>query len=470
MAERHSFYSIGILYFLLILTGHGCNPISIDGEFSDWQNQESFIKQDSFVREFKLTDDEKYLYGYLEVTDSISIQSFNGSIHINLVSGKDSLELIFSRQDNLVTRTFINTGFGSGSGYRTGPGSCLKSSYDLGLVVLPTHHSDKFEFRLEKNNCDVIFKNNEIDVRVSELRNDSLSAGEFFNYKLKNNYIQPFSQDLAKNPGDVRVMTWNVMDEKFRNLEVAAKVIKAVNPDILLLEEVYQATVEEDLKGVIFPENWSVYISKNGRRKIVMASRFEQADVPSLTSIEYPSENITSLISEQPVGSQWMDENKKEGLTSSGSIVRIGDREILFVLLGLTCCGHDGSWEDSMRILEASLLSANIRSVLNNKNYPVLISGDFNLVGSLTPLRALQQVKEPYLREEYLLQHSDRAAYTWRALKSSPFGPGKLDYVLVDQALDTKSIIVKLEEILTEDELMKSSDHYPIITDIRNLK
>ncbi len=469
MAGRLFFNSTGIIFFLLILSGQGCNSISIDGEFSDWLDQKSFIKSDTFVREFKLTDDEEYLYGYLEVADSVSIQSFNGSIHLSLVSEKDSLELIFSRQDNLVTRTFINTGFGAGSGYRSGSESCVMNTYELGLIVLPTHHSDKFEFRLEKNSCGSIFKNNEIDVRISELRKDSLLTGKYVSYKLKNHFYQPYSQELSRNPSDIRVMTWNVMDENFRNLKVAAKVIDFVKPDILLLEEVYQGMEVEDLKGVIIPEDWSVSISRNGHRKIIMASKFEQNYLSALSSIEYPSENISSLLRQHPVGTQWVEENKKQGLTSSGTLIKVGDREILFVLLGLTCCGHGGSWEDSMRILEANLLSAKIRSVLDDKDYPVVISGDFNLVGSLTPLKALKQVKEPILREEYMLQHSDRAAYTWRSLKSGPFAPGKLDYVLVDQSLDTKSMIIKLEDILTKEELLKSSDHYPIITDIRNL-
>jgi len=38
---------------------------------------------------------------------------------------------------------------------------------------------------------------------------------------------------------------------------------------------------------------------------------------------------------------------------------------------------------------------------------------------------------------------------------------------LVDQSLVTEGFIIKLEDLLTDEELMKSSDHYPLVTDIK---
>lgn len=440
--------------------------IILDGEFSDWTDIEAVKESDSFIRKFKLTDDEKYLYGYLQVSDSVSIQSFNGKLSLIFSAGSDTLNLIFSRQDNLQTRTYVHTGFGTGIGHHTFDEDTLDPPNELSLAVLPSHQSCQFEFRIKKKRDDIFTDHTGMDVQVLYTLNDSTSYLGSDEYTFRNHEFVRFSQSIEKDEDEVRLLTWNVMGDKLKNYPVFKKVINAANPDIVLLEEVYEDVQLEDLQK-LFPGGWHISMSENGYRKTVIASGESHKFLKSLSDIEYPSDNIRDMIIKQPVGLQWVSENRSNGISSSGAMIKAGDREILFVLVGLTCCGHDGSWEDTMRILESSLLSERIQHILQERDIPVIISGDLNLVGSVQPLDILRNSKSPPLKILEMLQHSDRAAYTWRTLRKGPFGPGRLDYVLVDQSLVTEGFILKLEDFLSDEELIKSSDHYPLITDIQ---
>lgn len=452
--------------FLISFSPAAMAQIILDGEFSDWADIETVKESDSFVRKFKLTDDQKYLYGYLQVSDSVSIQSFNGRISLIFSAGSDTLNLIFSRQDNLQTRTYVHTGFGTGIGHHTFDEDTLDPPNELSLAVLPSHQSRQFEFRIKKKRDDIFTDHTGMDVQVLYTLNDSTLYLGSDEYTFRNHEFVGFSQSIEKDDDEVRLLTWNVMGDKLKNYPVFKKVIDAANPDIVLLEEVYEDVQLEDLKK-LFPDGWHISMSENGYRKTVIASGESHKFLKSLSEIEYPSKNISDLITEQPVGLQWVREDRSNGISSSGALIEAAGQEILFVLVGLTCCGHDGSWEDTMRILEASLLSERIHHILQEREVPVIISGDLNLVGSVQPLEILRNSKSPPLISLDMLQHTDRAAYTWRGLKNSPFGPGRLDYVLVDQSLVTEGFILKLEDLLTDEELVKSSDHYPLITDIQ---
>ena len=441
--------------------------IILDGEFSDWTDIEAVKESDSFVRKFKLTDNQKYLYGYLQVSDSVSIQSFNGKLSLIFSAGSDTLNLIFSRQDNLQTRTYVHTGFGTGIGHHTFDEDTLDPPTELSLAVLPSHQSRQFEFRIKKKRDDIFTDHTGMDVQLLYTLNDSTTHLESDKYTFNNHEFKKFSQSIEKDEDEARLLTWNVMGDKLKNYSVFKKVIDAANPDIVLLEEVYEGIEPGDLHKHLFPPGWHISVSENGYRKTVIASREPHKFLKLLSDIEYPSKNISDLINEQPVGLQWVREDRSNGISSSGALIEATGQEILFVLVGLTCCGHDGSWEDTMRILEASLLSERIQHILEEREVPVIISGDLNLVGSVQPLDILRNSKSPPLKSLDMLQHTDRAAYTWRGLINSPFGPGRLDYVLVDQSLVTEGFIIKLEDLLTDEELMKSSDHYPLVTDIK---
>jgi exonuclease III len=456
-----------IFVFLVSIPLVADAQIILDGNFSDWKNIATVAESDSFVRKIKLTDDEKYLYGYLQLADSISIQSFNGRLSLLFISSYDTLNLIFSRQDNLQTKTYVHTGFGAGIGYHKYDREILAPPNELSLAVLPSHQSKQFEFRIIKNRDEVFTDHTGIEVQAFFTLNDSTSNLESAGYTFKNYAFSEFSKSIHKDDNELRLLTWNVMGDKLKNYSVFRKIIDIANPDIVMLEEVYEDIQLDDLQKHLFPPGWHISMSENGYRKTVIATREPHKYLRSLSEIEYPSDNIRDLINKQPVGLQWMDENRSNGISSSGVLLKAGKREILFVLVGLTCCGHDGSWEDTMRILEASLLSERIQNLQLKQELPVVISGDFNLVGSIKPLEILRNTKYPPLKVLDMLQHSDRAAYTWRTLKKNPFAPGRLDYVLVDQSLDAEGLILKLEDLLTDKEVLKSSDHYPLITDIK---
>ena len=103
------------------------------------------------------------------------------------------------------------------------------------------------------------------------------------------------------------------------------------------------------------------------------------------------------------------------------------------------CCGFAGSREDLSRVRDSEAIAGTIADLragrlgadlLPYANAPVIVAGDYNLVGSRVPLDVLEDAEGPDLRAFELPQLVGPYTATWRDESRIPFfSPGRLDLI-----------------------------------------
>ena len=256
------------------LTDEGSEfPVSIrtDGSFDDWSSVPAAVTDPLgdappgspvdlgavFVR-----DDPRFVHLLVDLGDTVTVQGMPGTVEIVLdadgdarsggsyggVDGADMIVVLSRQRDPMADR------HGAGVGVRRigedGLGE-IEGAGAVGLIVAPTHSSDRFEVRLDRGAV-------------------AAGAGEFVAGRLR--YVRagivgdetpvfrhamvtaagadpPLlgADAVARAAGVVRVVTWNVSDGNFRDRpEAFGRVLAALAPDVVLLDEVYaEVTVEE---------------------------------------------------------------------------------------------------------------------------------------------------------------------------------------------------------------------------------
>jgi endonuclease/exonuclease/phosphatase family metal-dependent hydrolase len=180
------------------------------------------------------------------------------------------------------------------------------------------------------------------------------------------------------------------------------RLLNAVSPDVILLQEEYD-TAPDALRQVLasaFPGDWDlVKVAGN-----VIATRMPLTQFPTLD----PS-HAAAITTHHTLG------------------------PILLLAVHKRCCGHIGSREDVHRIEQTRALMRTIDLVRahHDIDIPVVLAGDWNLVGSRTPLDLLTQPTGPDLHAVDARHLSSLDTYTWFNPRSD-FTPGRLDLAAVD--------------------------------------
>lgn len=116
------------------------------------------------------------------------------------------------------------------------------------------------------------------------------------------------------------------------------------------------------------------------------------------------------------------------------------DGPVVIVAIHPKCCGYIGSSEDDRRIAQADLTARLIDEVRAGQHdnlarvsdAPVIIGGDWNLVGSRTPLDRLTSPQLEGMAEARLVRSGADDTTTWRELDGLGFAPGRLDLIVYD--------------------------------------
>jgi hypothetical protein len=165
----------------------------------------------------------------------------------------------------------------------------------------------------------------------------------------------------------------------------------------------------------------------------------------------------------------------------AAAIVEIPGSPVLVVSIHPTCCGWVGSPEDRTRIAQMKAVIQTVGALRSRSlgaalapfaDAPAVVVGDWNLVGSRTPLTLLEdELDLAYLQVPHLIGEQ---VFTWREPTSS-FPPGLLDLV-VHQAtgLSPRGAFVLESAELNEAELAAmglepedslGSDHMLVVVD-----
>lgn len=269
----------------------------------------------------------------------------------------------------------------------------------------------------------------------------------------------------------LRIVSWNIerggpntRPEPYRH------VLSALAPDVVLVQEWEDATSEQ--LQAWFNEN----LPWGGPWHAITSAGWGVAVIS-----RYPLDRLGPQRLERPSNAPpdaWRSD-RDVATRFTGAVVRTPIGAVAVASVHLKCCGSMGSPEDLARIAEARLIRDTFASAADERGIALrVIAGDFNLVGSRTPLEELSAAGDadgtPMLAATPRVL-GDNTYVTWSDEKSN-FSPGRLDWMLVgDSALAIERSFVLdtarlgrgvLREAGLQERDSRTSDHMPIVADL----
>jgi len=456
-------------------------PIILDDNFSDWNNQYLLYtdKQNDGdnngldFRSFYATNDDRYFYFFIEVGKEINLQSNNGlTLYIDTDFKKSTGYLINGIGADLIFS------FGKRSGVYwsvTGEENNIKH-IDIGLVTSPTVTSSRFEGKMNLDSKilgEKVFRGDSIRIILKdEPGGDVLpdSSGGVKYVMKKNIHFIPPAYSLKKVDSDyLRVMAYNVhKDDLFDQSRRGSfkNIFKAINPDIIGLEEVYNHSAQDaaNLIASFLPLNNGEWYSAKTNSDVLAVSKF-----PILSSFAIDG-NAAFLINLEKYG-----------------------KKLLLIVAHPPCCDNDNARQEEIDHIMAFIRDAKDSSGVLKlpKDSPIIIEGDMNLVGKARQVKTLlegdilnENTYGPDFSPDWDGTFLDDAkpvttglptTFTWYS-KGSSYPPGRLDYLIFSgSVMDLVNGFSLFTQALPADTLTayslqatdvsNSSDHLPIVAD-----
>lgn len=272
----------------------------------------------------------------------------------------------------------------------------------------------------------------------------------------------PTASLARDDPRHLRVLTYNVLfDGCFERPEPFRRILRALDPDILSLQEIYLHSVDETrawIEGVWPGSAWHSAGSGQG----IILSRFPVRDWG-------------------PVGTE------RRG---AWAVLDTPDGPLVLINPHPPCCENDAGRQQEFDAIAAWIREARSSGRIK-KATPILIAGDMNLVGESRQLATLLRgdiadtttygpAAAPdgdgtALADPLPYHLSGTEAYTWRG-DDGPFAPGRLDYIVyTDSCLGLgRAFVLWTPELpahileaagLHADDTAVASDHLPVVAD-----
>ncbi len=421
-----------LIFFCFTVLSLGINAqILVDATFDDWSDENTVIDDAGDnttvdIQKLWIANDENFLFIRLDLDQDIDIlDDPNITIWIDTdnnpgtgVKGFDiGADIIYS--------------FGSGRGTVVVNGREYSVSHDdISLFSLPTVTSSQFEIAFRRNS---VFGNGSLEmqrqisiVAINNIQNGDYAPNENGGliYQMVDDPLtaeDDFSYDRPER-SEFRLMSYNVeRDGLFDPITggYQDEIIRAVNPDIIAFQEIYNNSPESVLQVLQFilprPEEWYYAFI---RPDIMVFSRYE-------------------IIASNPVD-------------GNGAFLIQMDthQQLLLYNVHYPCCENDRERE-----LEIDKLMASIRdksripniAPLIQENTPIIITGDMNLVGVKEDIESMitgnirneviygedfkPDMDGSDLEEAYTKTAGFPANFTWYNPGSS-YSPGRLDLIL----------------------------------------
>lgn len=359
----------------------------------------------------------------------------------------------------------------------------------VAFAALPTHSSDAFELRVARH----VLEQHAV---MAQLRAAGRGRAMFRRIAADGavawqSELMSFDRPVAKGtppragtlparPDDsIRVMSINVRwGGPLAEPGPLARVVAAVNPDIVLLQE-------WDQRGERAPES-------SAARSAALAGWFDTY-VPGERPWQARRSQalgvaIVARAELSPLGPDRVYYKlPADGGDAAGGrvsyIAALVDSPlgpVAVASIHLSCCGAPGSVEDRKRVAQSAAVRAVFEAALADTDAAmVVIGGDFNLVGEVQPqatLAAALDVDGSDLAVAPALAPGDRAATTWRDPRSR-FSPSQLDFLLYsDATTELQAAFVVDTATLSDADLERAgllrddamfSDHLAVVIDLR---
>jgi endonuclease/exonuclease/phosphatase family metal-dependent hydrolase len=306
---------------------------------------------------------------------------------------------------------------------------------------------------------------------------------------------QPFSagngkQDPLRKHADAefRVVTWNVHNRFFQqNPEPFRRILRALRPDVLFLDEVYDATPEDWIRTFLRSlspdgKEWTFIRSRSGgwERSLVASHLPLTAAFDGVWHTKETLDRLGPLLEPTLPKRSPPRKDLPDGITAAGAFITIGSRTVLATAVDLACCGSLAeSLPNQRREAEVQAIQSIIRGAIGSRNVDgVLTGGDFNLVGSRRALDVLRRNLDRAgsdLAVDDALRLDNWANWTNSSGPGAPFMRGKLDYVLhspssltqkrafIFDSNDLSATWLRHYRINADDSAV--TDHCPIVVD-----
>lgn len=435
-------------------------PIRIDGRFDDWSSVPP-----------GLTDPSGDATGAIDLTSArahaagtVVYVEFDSGSTINIASGPSSDQELFIRfflpdsgtnvyvQQHDPNRVYVNTS------------SNRRSWAAAGFAIAPTYASDRFEMKIDLSSVGAQ-AGDAVQVSFGPNGTGGPSSDDttgFIALTLGGAPSELYTGSVTRDPcAALRLASLNVLTSGLTDgVAGIGALVDAVDADVYCFQEEYGSNASQVVAAMsaIDPlgdgSAWNVHMVND----CVVAARR-----PLIPLVSYNS-------------------------AYGAAIVDGGSPETSVAVLSIhpKCCGYIGSSEDVQRINETAgmvttiedLRSAPTGSALEAyREIPVVVMGDWNLVGSRTPLDMLTSPAIPGMARVALPKPGSDDHATWRSFNaSSNFAPGQLDLVVCSaDRLNVLNAIALNSETLSNEQLSElglspddshASDHLMLVVDL----
>ncbi len=437
-------------------------PVTIDGVFTDWPQQS----------EVEASADDRHLF--------IRFAPHNASDPLPAIQAAPfTTRILIDADDNPATGMALHglgidtavllsppnqTGTGIGAQvmvYHTDGLGTSTGHADLGFLFQPTYASPAYEARIDRAAL-LPSPNASVRVRVEQIEPDGAvlwSAAARADLPPLSTAPRDDAVLPRKASGADRVLSLNVLHSApLTNPDAFRRTIRAIDPDIILFQEWF-GTAQPAIQQWVTTHlgtDWTAYApSTNG---IAIATRH-----PILETVPNPLP----------------DSGPGANARFAAAVIGAPGGPIIAGSLHLKCCGGAGTSEDTRRIAEAASINTTVAALrARHPEAAVAIGGDYNLVGTRTPLETLAAglgAGGSDLIPVDAVTLGDAAAITW-VDDQSLFSPGRLDWILIDPdstpirrafMLDTRRISeTSRHRAGLERDDSAATDHLPLVVDL----
>lgn len=445
--RRHPVFFM-VLCTLLCSVACSRTPMIVDGEFDDWHGSTDHVMVDGSMLWIDLHIDGPPS-NLQQLDEPLQLQ-----LHLD-DGAQRKFELTFSPEpDNMgVELTRIYT-----SGRRE-----AMSPYELDVMFAPTVAANRFELVVDLQ---------PLLTGAANVRVLGLPTQQSTDVVVHPQAVLPAETIPQRDDSSLRIVSWNVQfGTLLKKRDRAAAVLRALDPDVLLLQELEDEQTPAELRDMLDEAlgpgagAWNITASPAG------------SGLRSMTAARFATPHD---------GMEFTAPFTADGKPVRASMLALqwAGRPWLACSVHLQCCGGIGGPQDALRIDQSHSINDAIDHAGERTSYAgVIIGGDLNLVGSSIPLHILTNGRDPMNNETDGAarvaggaQLDGLSATTWSDLDSR-FTPGRLDWIIYSGSSlqETRSFVLDCEDLSRADldrhdlrrtDTASISDHLPVVLDV----